>query len=678
MRQSKQHNNNKASGVALVTVLLVAAVTIALAYGALSVSTSVLRGSKGAESSVQARLNAESGLDASFVYIEDLFRKDENASSFGYIPSITPDNGPQLSFNEAYKFARVPVLVDDNITLVVNGHVSTSDTVYTTNADVYYNPGSGAITDPHASPETPQTIQDLLYRGITSCSVLETSGSGQILGAGNIYVGDNATISPGQGKLEGDIFSPKTITVGSGKVEGSVNALGSVVIDNGGAEVVGTIRGNEGVRVTEGGAKITGDIHSLGNIQLEKGGIQVTGDIYTLADLRAGSMEIVGRIFAQGEINLGNTSVKSSSAGGRTDVRSNSNIIVDNSRAINANLYSTKEVLITNHSTIINGDIFVLGNIIIQGATINGNIYAGGNVTLNQGKVSGEIHTNGSVIADSGASIGQVHTGPDVLHRLNEALTALPSPEPAPDYYGCEVQQQDFQLETEINRLNAVTSGESYPGIRADTWDRNVQWILRPDSLTKSFDGGTTEQPQPTPRLYSGQFFGQTISFYRFKDFKTLATSQIVIKGGDVTILVDDTVEIRAPSTIKIDSDSSLRIITLNKIVVQNNDGTSSDYDTINDSELPSLSFYTSYGSSTTEAFLFGSSNLTLRALVYAPNGNIKAHSATLEGGFVGKEILVSGGNGFIKYDKGLLDLIGRRGLIPVEGEEGLVIVKRR
>lgn len=65
MRNYRHRLNN--SGVALVTVLVITAVALALGYAALTISLSVLQGSKAAESSVQARLNAESGLDLLFV-----------------------------------------------------------------------------------------------------------------------------------------------------------------------------------------------------------------------------------------------------------------------------------------------------------------------------------------------------------------------------------------------------------------------------------------------------------------------------------------------------------------------------------------------------------------------------------------------------------------------------------
>lgn len=92
----------KNSGVALVTVLVITAVTLALGYAALTISLSVLQGSKAAEHSVQARLNAESGLDAILVGIEKNLTDKTSEDNLGHHvynpPLISNINDIQLTF----------------------------------------------------------------------------------------------------------------------------------------------------------------------------------------------------------------------------------------------------------------------------------------------------------------------------------------------------------------------------------------------------------------------------------------------------------------------------------------------------------------------------------------------------------------------------------------------------
>lgn len=787
MRQRGHMKASRNSGIALVTVLLVAAVTIALAYGALSISTSALRGTKGAESSIQARLNAESGLDASFVYIEDLFRKEENASAFDYIPSITPNHGPELAFNETYKFAQKPILVGDNITLIVNGHVSTSDTVYTTNADVYYNPGGGgSSTDPNASPENPTVIQDLMYRGITSCSVVQTGGSSVFLGGGHIYVEENASINSGSAVVEGHFYSPKSVTITNTKLTGSVTAQGDITINNGKKDdiyanllsagriqstnsgaIFGDIKSHEDITLSggDGDSITTGTIAAIGNVtinnktvnsnvyaqgDIDLGGATINGDVYTNGSLSMNNTTVNGQIYAQRIVKMSNSTVKGSIyvakdavigsgstsleselfvggnlmfQGGGVKVAGSTTVVgsfesKDNGNAIGGDLIALEGIKLTAGITV-SGSVFSAGMVSMSGwgLVVESNLYTSSTLDMSVGaKIGRDAYVDGQVYLNSQSSIGgrlyspntpvggspvgghqpTNHAGSSKVNALtvlldgelvpptnirplipsliNEGIAEYGQVEPITEFLGCNVQEE-ISLYNEIIRLE--NKGAPFEGIRAADWPGNGEYVLQPGRLTRTYKkAGNTVTEEFSLTTLRDSFFEQAISYHHFRNLGINGEEKLFVRGGDVTLVVDSMIALNFPEQLVIDSDSSLTIITRDQIKINNwTKSMIPTHEVLNSNKTPSLTFYSS--ASGVAFDLSTRDDTPLRALVYTPNGEVNIHSSKLEGAVVGGKISLVG-DGIIEYDGDLIDLIGKRNPPAGEGEEGLVIVKRR
>lgn len=250
--------NNKQSGVALVTVLLVAAVTIALAYGALTVSLNTLQGSKAAESSVQARLNAESGLDAILARLVVRMKESDPPQSEEIIDEISDDISIITSSGQSplEYVIRKGQKNGDLYIARVDGKGVREDTMYAVEASFevnFSNTGPGNHGPGNGQPE----LFPVETAAVTASGQVVLQGSGAV--TGDIYSKETITLSGGGGVVKGNIASlgsPNTTCngplpgnpdgvykgvwfKGSAKVEGSVYSACDIIFNNWGATVSG-------------------------------------------------------------------------------------------------------------------------------------------------------------------------------------------------------------------------------------------------------------------------------------------------------------------------------------------------------------------------------------------------------------------------------------------------------
>lgn len=230
MRNRSPKLNN--SGVALVTVLVITAVTLALGYAALTISLSVLQGSKAAESSVQARLNAESGLDAELVFISEFVKENEevpNKATLSHvdIPAVISQSQRLLS-NKDYVLSSVNESSLGFIIGVSGFHAD--DTKYFVTASVGFH-GSGN-SDVGPSSEIGH-INELLSRGITSCSDASLGGSSVFKGGGTFFSGGDFTFASASPNINGTMIVAGTLTVSNdGTVTGDAYARNIILNNN--------------------------------------------------------------------------------------------------------------------------------------------------------------------------------------------------------------------------------------------------------------------------------------------------------------------------------------------------------------------------------------------------------------------------------------------------------------
>lgn len=275
MRNRRHRLNN--SGVALVTVLAITAVALALGYAALTISLSVLQGSKATESSVQARLNAESGLDAAFVLLEDYFSRDEDLEDVSFvIPNIVFGNNSSLQNTIDYSLSSTDypqIIRGDTVVFAVDGKHRLNST-YTTTAEVLYRP---AASGPPSYITDPDSFESQLYRGITSCSKLGVAGGGRIFGGGSILSKDNIVLTGGSA-VEGDVYTRGSFTIGGGaKVEGNIFSKGLVTLNS--ATQYGSVFSEADIVLTNSPTTI----HSMtanGNINFSGKESTVITDVY--------------------------------------------------------------------------------------------------------------------------------------------------------------------------------------------------------------------------------------------------------------------------------------------------------------------------------------------------------------------------------------------------------------
>lgn len=690
---------DKNSGVALVTVLLVVAVTVALAYGALSVTTSVLQGSKRAESSVQARLNAESGLDATFVYLDYVLDKKNNDprrndpfKDLTHVPSITTDTGIQIDNRRLFELPGKPkitpaIIGDPNAIIykvVVNGLTAVDDSVYTTNADVFYHPGSDATTDPDASPETPQTIQDLLYRGITSCSVVDVGGGTQVLGGGNIFSARTITLASGSKPVEGNLYTPEGISITSTTITGNVTAGKKITINNSSRDpITGDIRTNQNILINNS-AVINGNLFTNGDLTITNTAT-INGDVYVGGNLIiTNTAKIVGNTFVNGRIDLGTWGI---SLGG--DIYTNTHLDLKNNVDVAGSVFAPSGVSLTASQTVVKGNVYSAQNLSVTGgAKIHGSAFVDQGVNLiGDGRQIGvDLYTSQPVSQIPSSRVGgtvvyEANAGSSrIQDKMNQVLPFILSEFGMGSNYKipnmgefaiCDVPGETIDISQDIRSLKLSSQGAS-AGISGTI---PGSWIITPGKITNT---GTNSQERVD--LQPGMFAGRHISFMHFREFgiSNSAGNKIAISGGDVVLLVDQPISIAKLGNLAIDSDSSLTILTSSQIKFIES-GEASTWDVLNDSDKPSLSFYTSYGSEagqTGAGFSTSGGTNYLNTLVYAPNSSVHINNSEVHGAIVGKSVETSG-VGVLRYHQGLLELIGK--LPPSnEGEEGLVIVKRR
>lgn len=536
------------SGVALVTVLVITAVTLALGYAALTISLSVLQGSKSAEHSVQARMNAESGLDAVLIFLEDRFSEHKNTEAGDVvIPKIVSASGNLLDSGVDYSFSGpgIPEFIDKfSVNLSIDGKALGGAT-YMTSAQVYYEPGEG-----EAGPniENPVSIITQLYRGISACGTMGIAAGGQILGDGNVFAKENVTIS---------------------------------------------------------------------------GGTLIKGNLYTLGSFR--SVE----------------------------------------------------------SALVSGSLFALGNVTIGANSVRyGDIWSEQNVTLSGTVNVGSIYSNGKISFPGWSSrvYGEVNAGLNVEYLNRVTIDIEPVQQGLGNFVDLNFDICDVDpITTEVNfiKSNIVNSN-----INVDAYnEQNMYWDLTPNSISSykgvSNQGGVIQKLgfisySVTPTMIN--FLDSPTPVMRVSSFNVDQNGVIRVFGGDVTLFVDNPISILRPGGLVIDSDSSLTIITPQRISLTEGGG-SPGWNVINDLGVPSLRFFTSYTSETTDGF-YATGGQEMRALVYSPNSPISLVSgAQLTGAAVGKNITLSGG-AKLEFDKGLLDLITE--IDPSATEGGLVVVKRR
>lgn len=293
MRNRRPKLNNSNSGVALVTVLVITAVTLALGYAALTISLSVLQGSKAAESSVQARLNAESGLDAIFVFLSDQFHQGVSLDEIEFsIPRVLLGTGMVLQEPLDYSFSssESPILSGDNVLLSIDG-LTTNDTTYTVSASLLYNPGSTAELDPDATPENPSTIQDILYRGLTSCSSSDFHNATFV--QSDVWSVGDLNLKNGMALHGNIIVNSNTELDSSVAVHENAYINGNLTLKNG-AVIYGSafVRGNLALHSS---AKIYGQVYVTGDVtpqntpgvyKIQEGGNSYENEIFNEAMMR--------------------------------------------------------------------------------------------------------------------------------------------------------------------------------------------------------------------------------------------------------------------------------------------------------------------------------------------------------------------------------------------------------
>lgn len=725
--------NNKQSGVALVTVLLVAAVTIALAYGALTVSLNTLQGSKAAESSVQARLNAESGLDATFVYLEERFRANEDFKIFSHIPAIKTENSATMEQGKTYAFPTDPerFSVDDTFHIALDGYTSDGST-YQTNADVYYNPGSNGQIDTEASEERPSTIHDVLYRGVTSCSITDVSGSGQILGARYIFSSDDVILKAGDGLIEANIHTTGKVSVtGGARIEGDVTASKSISVTGGSTTINGVLHSGGSLDMS-GSSRVNGDVFIEGDITISGGSTVITGDVFSnglikiLNDAKiignvyarngveiTGSSRVEGNVYSEGPLTLsggGRKVIGDVVALGPVEVTGNGTEIAGNfyvphsitlgqQLKLTGNLYVNGDLTLESWGLEIAGSVYSTGNLILQNQVdIRTNAYIDGKATLsaNSGYISGDLYAGVGLATKNeeqrvkGNIYVVQNAGSDPINVLESEINHqfVQLAENFLKENGLRLtREQEFticnlgsglSIEQDVETLRLASTG-AFNGVSATGGHNKRHWTIEPGTVTETPQSGGSPTSHYIP-IENGAFAGQPIRFMHFKSFSVDNDNKIIISGGNVVLLVDEKISITTPSRLSIDQGSSLTIITPSQIVVGTSGGDSS-WSVLNNHEKPSLAFYTSYGASpgqTGNGFDMSGGNKTLNALVYSPSSSVVIHSSTLHGAAVGKKVQVTGGGGKIKFNEGLLDLIGGTSTTPSNGEKGLVIVKRR
>lgn len=720
-------NNQLSSGIALVTVLVITAVTLALGYAALTISLSVLQGSKSAEHSVQARMNAESGLDAVLVYLDDRLQENDELNVISLIPRVVSMNSLAMSFGENYNFIRPPTVSPLGDTHIEIGGYGPDNAVYITSADIFYNLGSGTDTDPDATPNNPSTIYDVLYRGVTSCSILDVNGSGQILGGAYVYSSDDVILSSGDGRIEGDIRTTGSVDVsGSAKVYGDIWSSESVTLTGGQTEVNGNIASggdlsiasaningylviDGDIKITAGDAKVSGHVYASGQISVNNGakiigetiyakkGISINGssraegDIYTPGNvnLSGGGDKVVGNV-----VGLGSTSISGNGTKITENIFINHHVTLGEGIKLDGNLYVDGDIEIQSWGPVIKGDVFSTGSLeLIHRVTIEGSAYLDGSASLaaNEVKIVGDLHTSqplpesqwnrvggNRIITTAAGSLMISHLKQLYLQRIAELEK---------EFQEINTQRAEQELQATICNLpgglsvaNDIASLQAFASPTSGdilTGSTSTNWILTPNRITLTRTDGTNIDK--TPPIRSGSFGGKNIVFMHVTNFDADDKNHISVEGGDVVLLVDKEINIKSPNYISIAPDSSLTILTPSQVDIGTSAGTAG-WNILNEKDYPSLTFFTSYGSKASEngnAFELHGGHKVFPALVYAPDAPVRIHSSELIGAVVGRKVTVTGGGAKLRYTSELLDFIGQDPDLG-SGDRGLIIVNRR
>lgn len=363
--------------------------------------------------------------------------------------------------------------------------------------------------------------------------------------------------------------------------------------------------------------------------------------------------------------------------------KSGANVILGGNSPILGNVSSTGEI--NTKSSDVKGNLHANGNIIIGSGSgngyvqgidhgrrvnlrVSGNILTRGNYYQNGGRIGGHVRANGDAsMRWSNFILNIANNGEDILYGGNDdfkdttnnafyseakynifpnVIKVKDSDATAPNY-----SPTDPETNCDHLGINAVTNtvDDGTNNLTAfNSQGSGVQYTITPNSLS------VTNGSVLFNKVNADVLGENPTKVLKLSSFNLKGSDTAIIKGGNVTMFIEDDFKMAGATKITIAAGSSLTLIMKGRLLL----GAGADiialqHGLVNPQDpksLPAMSVYSSYSG----LGISLSGDFEMYAQIYAPLSDVKiAGSGTLYGAVRGKTITVTGGAG-IHYDAAL------------------------
>ncbi|MGL1958741.1 MAG: hypothetical protein OCD00_15675 [Colwellia sp.] len=347
--------------------------------------------------------------------------------------------------------------------------------------------------------------------------------------------------------------------------------------------------------------------------------------------------------------------------------KSGANVTLGGNSPILGNVNSTGDI--HTKSSDVDGNLHANGNIIIGSSSVklrvSGNILTRGNYTQKGGEIGGHVRANGDAYMTwNNYILNSAHNGLDILYGGSGTFEDTTNN----DFYS-EAKYNVFPNVAKVKDSDATASDYraddpatncDHLGIEnvIDTVDNGSNSLV----AFVSSGSGVNYTIEPTKMYISGNsatftsvtadVLGDNIDVIKFSAFNLRGSDKVLIKGGDVTLFVEDDFTMAGATQLTIEAGSSLTLMMKGSVELRAGaDIIALQHGLANPPRsLPAMSIYSSYNGSGINI----NGNFKMYAQIYAPLADVSiTGSGTLYGAVRGKTVTVKGGAA-IHYDAAL------------------------